>query len=175
MPIGGAIACRNTIGPAGVRYDIGCGNKAVRVDMNGADLLLNIGRFMDEISDTISFGVGCRNPEGVDRAVLDEAQDGWKLEATRSPHRKAGAQLGTVGSDNHYVDIFTNEDDRVWTGVHFGSGGFGHGVASRFFKTAGAGDGMDVEPCVLVVNSDLGSQYLLAAQLAGAYAYAGRD
>jgi tRNA-splicing ligase RtcB len=34
---------------------------------------------------------------------------------------------------------------------------------------------MDVEPCVLDVNSDLGAQYLLAMSLAGAYAYAGRD
>lgn len=33
---------------------------------------------------------------------------------------------------------------------------------------------MDVKPCVLDVNSDLGAQYLLAMHLAGAYAYAGR-
>jgi tRNA-splicing ligase RtcB len=97
VPIGGVIAYRNAIGPAGVRCDIGCGNKAVRVDMNGADLLLNVSRFMVEISDTISFGVGRRNPQGVDSAVLDEAQDGWILEATRPSHQKAGRNLGLLG------------------------------------------------------------------------------
>jgi tRNA-splicing ligase RtcB len=111
----------------------------------------------------------------VDSAVPDKAQDGWSLEATCSLYQKAAAQLGTVGSGNHYVDLFTDEDDRVWIGVHFGSRGFGHGVVTWFLKAAGAKDGMDVEPCVLDVNSDLGAQYLLAMSLAGAYAYAGRD
>jgi hypothetical protein len=143
--------------------------------MTGADLRLNIGRIMDEVSNVISFGVGRKNAERVDSTVLDKAQDGWSLEATRPLYQKAAAQLGTVGSGNHYVDLFTDEDDRVWIGVHFGSRGFGHGVATWFLNAAGAKDGMDVEPCVLDVNSDLGAQYLRAMSLAGAYAYAGRD
>ncbi len=161
--------------PPGWDIDIGCGNKAVRLAMTGAELRPNIGRIMDEVAKTISFGIGRKNNERVDSAVLDKAQDGWKLEATRPQHQKAEAQLGTVGSGNHYVDVFTDEEDRVWVGVHFGSRGFGHGVATWFLKAAGAKDGMDVEPCVLDVNSDLGAQYLLAMHLAGAYAYAGRD
>jgi tRNA-splicing ligase RtcB (3'-phosphate/5'-hydroxy nucleic acid ligase) len=108
---------------------------------------------MDEVANTISFGIGRKNSERFDSAVLDKAQDGWNLEATRPLYQKAEAQLGTVGSGNHYVDIFTDEDDRVWIGVHFGSRGFGHGVATWFLKAAGAKDGMD----------------------AGAYTYAGRD
>jgi tRNA-splicing ligase RtcB len=59
--------------------------------------------------------------------------------------------------------------------VHFGSRGLGHGIATWFLKAAGAKDGMDVEPCVLDVASDLGAQYIHAMQLGGAYAYAGRD
>jgi len=42
-------------------------------------------------------------------------------------------------------------------------------------KAAGAKDGMDVEPCVIGTDTDLGAQYLEAMQLAGDYAYAGRD
>jgi tRNA-splicing ligase RtcB len=56
VPIGGVVAYRNAISPTGVGYDIGCGNKAVRLDMSGADLRLNIGRIMDEVVRTISFG-----------------------------------------------------------------------------------------------------------------------
>ena len=35
----------------------------------------------------------------------------------------AVAQLGTVGSGNHYVDLFRDEEDHIWIGVHFGSRG----------------------------------------------------
>ena len=67
---------------------------------------------------------------------------------------------GLIGSGNHYVDLFTDGEDRVWIGVRFTDPhGFGHGVATWFLKAAGAKDGMDVEPCVLDVNSDAGSQY----------------
>src|SRR6185436_9162157 len=87
----------------------------------------------------------------------------------------ARKQLGTVGSGNHYVDLFTDTRDRVWIGVHFGSRGLGHKTATWFLEKAGAKEGMDVEPCVLPAASDLGAQYLEAMELAGRYAYAGRD
>ena len=56
----------------------------------------------------------------------------------------ARQQLGTVGSGNHYVDIFADEQDRIWIGVHFGSRGLGHKTATAFLQAAGAKDGMDV-------------------------------
>ena len=34
---------------------------------------------------------------------------------------KARQQLGTVGSGNHYVDLFADETGTLWVGVHFGS------------------------------------------------------
>jgi tRNA-splicing ligase RtcB len=87
----------------------------------------------------------------------------------------ARQQLGTVGSGNHYVDLFTDEQDRVWIGVHFGSRGLGHKLATWFLEKAGAKDGMDVEPCVIPASTDLGEQYIVCMNLAGEYAYAGRD
>jgi tRNA-splicing ligase RtcB len=86
VPIGGVVAYRNAISPTGVGFDIGCGNKAVRLDMRGADLCPNISRIMDEVLNTISFGIGRRNNERVDSPVLDRAQDAWKLESTARLH-----------------------------------------------------------------------------------------
>ena len=106
---------------------------------------------------------------------FDHDHAGWDLEARRPLRQKAMNQLGTIGSGNHYVDLFTDVHDRVWIGAHFGSRGFGHGVASWFLKAAGAKDGMEVELCVLSASSDLGEQYIRAMTLAGEYAYAGRD
>jgi tRNA-splicing ligase RtcB (3'-phosphate/5'-hydroxy nucleic acid ligase) len=88
---------------------------------------------------------------------------------------KAVGQLGTVGSGNHYVDIFVDEKTRVWVGVHFGSRGLGHSIATHFIKSAGGKDGIHAEPVILDEDSDLGQQYIKCMELAGRYAYAGRD
>src|SRR5215468_3088307 len=173
VPIGGVVAYKDAISPSGVGYDIACGNKAVRVNMPGHELRPNIQRIMDDIWSTISFGVGRKNNERVDHALFES--HAWKTQAASPLKEMARNQLGTVGSGNHYVDLFTDEEDRVWIGVHFGSRGLGHKTATYFLKAAGASDGMDVEPCVLSTDSDLGSEYIEAMRLAGEYAYAGRD
>jgi tRNA-splicing ligase RtcB (3'-phosphate/5'-hydroxy nucleic acid ligase) len=173
VPIGGVVAYKDSISPSGVGFDIACGNKAVLLDMPGSELRANIGKIMDGVFQTISFGIGRRNAEQVDRPLFDSL--GWKCEAAAPLKQMAREQLGTVGSGNHYVDLFTDEQDRVWIGVHFGSRGLGHKIATWFLKKAGAKDGMDVDPCVIDANSDLGDQYIKCMHLGGEYAYAGRD
>ncbi|MDE1163252.1 MAG: RtcB family protein [Acidobacteriaceae bacterium] len=176
VPIGGVIASETRISPTAVGFDIACGNKAVRLDMPGSELRANVHRLMDEIWRTLSFGVGRKNSERVEHALFErDGHPGWATDAASPLKRKAEAQLGTIGSGNHYVDLFTDEEDRVWVGVHFGSRGLGHGIATWFLKAAGAKDGMMVDPVWLDVDSDLGQQYIAAMQLGGAYAYAGRD
>src|ERR1700728_131101 len=160
VPIGGVVAYKDSISPSGVGYDIACGNKAVRTDMPAAELKQNIARIMDEVFSTISFGVGRKNEERVDHELF--SSPAWKVQAASPLKEMARNQLGTVGSGNHYVDLFTDEQDRVWIGVHFGSRGFGHKTATYFLKAAGAKDGMEVEPCVLDASSDLGEQYIRA-------------
>jgi tRNA-splicing ligase RtcB len=173
VPIGGVVAYDGAISPAGVGYDIACGNKAVLTDMPGAEARANVVRIMDDVWNTISFGVGRRKAERVDHELFDDPA--WSVVRHLNLRDKAAAQLGTVGSGNHYVDVFVDEQDRVWVGVHFGSRGFGHGIASWALEAGGASDGMDVDPLVLEIRSDLGAEYIAAMNLAGRYAYAGRD
>jgi len=173
VPIGGVVAYEEAISPAGVGYDIACGNKAVLTDMSGADARAGITKIIDDIASTISFGMGRKNVERVDHELFDDPA--WSIVKPLNLRDKAAAQLGTVGSGNHYVDVFTDEQDRVWVGVHFGSRGFGHGIATWALKAGGARDGMDVAPLVLSSTSDLGAEYIAAMHLAGRYAYAGRD
>lgn len=173
IPIGGVVAYRDSISPTGVGYDIGCGNKAVLTDMEGWMLRGSIKPIMDDVWKIVSFGIGRKNDERVDDAVFEH--DAWKLSMLSPLKEMAHQQLGTVGSGNHYVDLFTDEEDRVWIGVHFGSRGLGHKTATWFLKAAGAADGIDVEPCVLKADSALGGDYLQAMTLAGEYAYAGRN
>src|SRR5947207_13092232 len=92
----------------------------------------------------------------------------------RGLKKTAADQLGTVGGGNHYVDLFADEQDWIWVGVHFGSRGLGHKTATHFLKAAGGKDGMDVPPTVVSEASPLGEDYVAAMTLAGRYAYAGR-
>lgn len=188
QPIGGAVAYRDHISPSGVGYDIGCGNKAVKTtttlqDLNvSKDTSTHLPAIMDEIVDRISFGMGRVNDEPVDHPVFDSIR-----EAAFAPQRQlldlAVKQLGTVGAGNHYVDLFTDEDGAIWIGVHFGSRGFGHKTASGFlalaqgkkFDERGSEGEMDSPPIVFPTDTDLGQSYIEAMQLAGEYAYAGRD
>lgn len=173
VPIGGVVAYEDAISPSGVGFDIACGNKAVRLDVPVEEVRKNISIIMDAVWREISFGIGRKNDERVDHDLFDDPA--WQTEAAKPLKDMARDQLGTVGSGNHYVDIFEDEQERVWIGVHFGSRGLGHKMATWFLNAAGAKDGMDVEPCVLQVATDLGSQYIEAMHLGGRYAYAGRD
>lgn len=182
QPIGGAVAYREHVSPSGVGYDIGCGNKAVLTNLTAEDVAGQVPGLMDEIFAKISFGMGRSNEERVDHPVVNAIRD-----ALFAPQRQlldlARDQLGTVGAGNHYVDLFRDEEDRIWVGVHFGSRGFGHKTASGFLAMAQgkefgerAREGeMMSPPIVFRTDSDLGQAYLQAMTLAGEYAYAGRD
>lgn len=182
QPIGGAVAYRDLVSPSGVGYDIGCGNKAVMTDVLFDDLEPYLSKVMDEIERRISFGVGLKNNEKVDHPVLDKIREA-AFGPQRELYEKAAQQLGTVGAGNHYVDLFRDESDYVWVGVHFGSRGFGHKTASGFMSMA-AGGSFDSQapegemmspPLTIDASSDLGQAYVEAMKLAGEYAYAGRD
>lgn len=173
VPIGGVVAYRNKISPSGVGYDIACGNKAVRLDIDSQEVKKNIKSIMDDVYSTLSFGVGQKNDERVAHELFDDPA--WKIPIAAKQKSLAQSQLGTIGSGNHYVDIFEDEKGEVWVGVHFGSRGLGHRIATYFIHEGGGKDGIDVDPVVLDAKSSLGSEYLACMKLAGRYAYAGRD
>jgi tRNA-splicing ligase RtcB (3'-phosphate/5'-hydroxy nucleic acid ligase) len=189
MPIGGVAAYDNAVSVVGVGFDIACGNAAIRTDKTVADLgntgnqvtrrLTNIA---DEIAETLSFGVGRKN-RADDAPTDDPLFEDAAWHAVPAKHRqalqvKARQQLGTVGSGNHYVDVFADETGALWVGVHFGSRGFGHTVASNFLALSqGAkwGDRVPEHEVLLPLDQPLGQDYWALMELAGRYAYAGRE
>ena len=128
---------------------------------------------VDDIARVVSFGIGRKNPERVDHPLFESPL--WTAAEAEDLKGLAREQLGTVGSGNHYVDLFTDEDGFVWIGVHFGSRGLGHKITTRHLKAAGAKDGMEVDPALVAADSDLGRSYLAGVELGGLYAYAGRE
>ena len=175
QPVGGVVAYREHVSISGVGFDIACGNLAVRTDLPLAALPpARRAVLADDIARGLSFGVGRVNADKVEHPLLDDA-DAWRAGDVLDLRAMAANQLGTIGSGNHYVDLFADEADRIWVGVHFGSRGLGHKTATRYLKLAGGRDGIDVPPAVVATGSELGQRYVAAMELAGRYAYAGRE
>ena len=183
MPIGGVAAYHDKASVVGVGFDIACGNAAILTDLTIDGLPASLDRVADQIQRTISFGVG-RSNHANDAPVDDPLFDDPAWDAIPGRHerdtlrRKARDQLGTVGSGNHYVDVFADEQGRVWVGVHFGSRGFGHTVASGFLALAQNrpwGVRVPEQEALLDLNAPIGDAYWSLMNLAGRYAYAGRE
>jgi tRNA-splicing ligase RtcB len=187
MPIGGVAAYDNKASVVGVGFDIACGNAAIRTDLsiNSFDRT-QLDRLADEIQRTISFGVGRRNESSeapVDDPLFKSSSWDALLEvAGKHEHdslvRKARQQLGTVGSGNHYVDVFADETGMLWVGVHFGSRGLGHTIASGFLSLSQDrkwGERVGEREVLLDLSQPLGEAYWHLMELAGEYAYAGRE
>jgi tRNA-splicing ligase RtcB len=183
MPIGGVAAYRNKVSVVGVGFDIACGNAAIMTDRMIHDYSREeLEHLANEIQQTISFGVGLSNvSRDAPRADTLFEDSSWKalpanVEATL--REKARSQLGTVGGGNHYVDVFSDEKGRVWVGVHFGSRGFGHTVASGFLALAANekwGTRVPERETLLDLSTPLGDAYWSLMELGGQYAYAGRE
>jgi tRNA-splicing ligase RtcB len=189
MPIGGVAAYRGQVSVVGVGFDIACGNAAIRTDLSldalGGDetrLRRALNELADEIAASVSFGVGRKNRADdapVDDPLFEDAAwDALPPQERGNLREKARAQLGTVGSGNHYVDVFADETRTVWVGVHFGSRGFGHTVASGFLAL-GQGRGwrerVPEAEVLLDLSQPMGHDYWRLMELAGRYAYAGRE
>lgn len=204
MPVGGVAAYDNKVSVPGVGFDIACGNCAIKTDLKLSqiskgqltveDITNNPHRVVTDpwlldlannIKAGISFGIGRANqhddaPED-HPLFLDEA---WYAVPNVGSYRddlkdKARRQLGTVGSGNHYVDVFVDrQTNDVWVGVHFGSRGLGHTIATNFLAIGQGGrwgdKGKEVQT-LLNLDTAEGQEYWALMNLAGRYAYAGRE
>jgi tRNA-splicing ligase RtcB len=182
MPIGGVAAYRNKVSVTGVGFDIACGNCAIRTDLHVDQIRFVLAEIADGIQRDISFGIGRHNHADdapVNHPLFESpAWDAIPASDRRSLQGKARSQLGTVGSGNHYVDVLVDEHAAVWVGVHFGSRGFGHSVASGFLALSQGkqwGDRVPESEALLDLDTPLGHDYWHLMSLAGEYAYAGRE
>jgi tRNA-splicing ligase RtcB len=189
MPIGGVAAYREQVSVVGVGFDIACGNAAIRTDVTLESLgrePAQVHRALEQIADgiarTVSFGIGRRNRSDdapVDHPLFGDASwDAVPPEHRQSLKTKARQQLGTVGSGNHYVDLFADEHGALWFGVHFGSRGLGHTIASAFLAIGQGKEWGERAPeteVLLDLANPSGHDYWHLMNLAGQYAYAGRE
>ncbi len=134
--IGSVVPTDGAIIPACVGVDLGCGMIAVRTDLTASDLPDDLGQLLGQIEKAI--------PAGVGRGHKNRPADTWlkmnkpRTELDNRLETKAYAQMGTLGSGNHFAEISLDDDDRVWLVIHSGSRGIGNLLAQSHITKAKA-------------------------------------
>jgi tRNA-splicing ligase RtcB len=140
--VGTVIATDKAIIPAAVGVDIGCGMNAVRLNMKASQLPDSLKCIRDTIEHAVPLGAGAahRSDEHMAQRIASvkhtpsaviQLMGGW--DAT---WKKAGPQLGTLGSGNHFIELCLDENDDVWLMLHSGSRGIGNLIGRHFIALA---------------------------------------
>ncbi len=135
MPIGGVIACKNTVIPNAVGVDIGCGMGAVRTSINVSDTTRELLRaVVIRVKETVPCGEGRAHKKAQAWDGFEEDIDSYSDRKWFSGHvRDLGCRnLGTLGGGNHFIEIQAGDDNRVWLMIHSGSRHLGN-VIARFY------------------------------------------
>ncbi|RZS86815.1 tRNA-splicing ligase RtcB [Motilibacter rhizosphaerae] len=137
--VGSVIPTVDAVIPAAVGVDIGCGMIAVRTqftrdDLAGADLrALRL-----DIERAVPLSAGRYNRRVVETAAPRVAELEEHPRA-RDPDSYAATwrlQLGSLGSGNHFIEVTSDELDRVWCFLHSGSRGVGNRIAQHWIGQA---------------------------------------
>ena len=182
FPIGGVAAFdaeEGVISPGGIGYDINCGVRVMRTDLDVDDVLPRLKELADALFRNVPAGLGSRRKDfRVDMRTLDEVARGgaqyiierfglgWPEDVEHieergampgadpskvsdNAKRRGLAQLGTLGSGNHFLEIQKVDriyDERIAKAlgithvgqitvmVHTGSRGFGHQICSDYLR-----------------------------------------
>ena len=146
MPIGGVIACKNTVIPNAVGVDIGCGMAFVQTDIpvnilrdtvTGSGELIKV--IVGNILRTIPVGFShYGKPQA--SAVLDKAQSEIERYNADSELLKFIEQgyysVGSLGGGNHFIEIQEDENGMACIMLHSGSRMFGNMIGQYFNKIA---------------------------------------
>ena len=143
--VGSVIAMAQAVAPAAVGVDIGCGMTAVRTNLTPEQLPDDLAALRHGIERGVPVGFGSHDGEPRTvrahrdlgrryRELMDGFDDLRAASATRSARsgkavRKAVEQTGTLGGGNHFVELCSGDDGRVWVTLHSGSRGTGNQLA----------------------------------------------
>jgi tRNA-splicing ligase RtcB len=145
--VGSVVPTIGAIIPSAVGVDLGCGMNAVRTSMKASDLPESLKAIRDAIEAAVPLGKG--GNRDFDQETSLRSQEFGDL-YTRAPQQviyevmgghsafvqKAGPQLGSLGSGNHFIEICTDENDDVWVMLHSGSRGIGNLIGSHYIEKA---------------------------------------
>jgi len=212
------------ISPGGVGYDINCGVRVATTDLEAAEVRRRIESIVTALFRHIPTGVGSSGAierishQELDRVLVRGAR--WAVErgyggetdlehteengclddadpahVSQRARERGRAQLGTLGSGNHFTEIDVVEEiyheeaaaefglrqGGIALQIHTGSRGFGHQVCDDYLRVMGRAVrkyGLDLPDRQLAcapVESEEGREYLAAMACAANFAWANRQ
>ena len=227
FPIGGVAAFdaeHGIVSPGGVGYDINCGVRLLRSNLNEEEIFPHLDRLADALYSNIPTGVGSHHSDfklsiAEEQHVLTKGA-AWAVEqgfgnendleyienhgiitgpdpgkVSERALERGRAQLGTLGSGNHFLEIQRVEaiydeeaaavlglsQGQVTISIHTGSRGLGYQVCDDYLKImlkAARRYGInlpDRQLCCAPLQSDEARDYLAAMACAANYAFANRQ
>jgi tRNA-splicing ligase RtcB (3'-phosphate/5'-hydroxy nucleic acid ligase) len=159
---GTVIATNDLIYPVAIGNDIGCGMLAIACDLS-ADAIsdeLIAGRIMAGLYQRIPSNKHARSnlPDELPASLMAAELSVPSLEKLKQ--RDGLFQLGTLGRGNHFVELQSDSEGRLWLMLHSGSRGMGQAITDhhkRFTQASGTGLGFldATEPTGKAYLSDL--------------------
>ena len=132
--IGTVVATENTIIPACVGVDLGCGLSAVRLNVNENQLPDTLEPVLSAFAEAVPAKA---HPSRHGRVAGEKQLT--KLGPAPSglaDMGRAATQVGTLGSGNHFLEASTDREGQIWIVVHSGSRGVGHYLARQHIAVA---------------------------------------
>lgn len=187
--IGSVIATKGAVIPAAVGVDVGCGMLAARTNLtkemfDRRDLM----SLMNEILNRVPVGREQRKKAQIRTQACEPFEEPLAEILSKEPNMlkpmvKADwrAQLGTLGSGNHFIELSADEEGRLWIMLHTGSRGVGNIMASFFINCAKALSAMrgetlpDINLASLKEGTPEFNLYMKAVHWAQAYAMTNRQ
>ncbi|MEJ2518848.1 MAG: RtcB family protein [Desulfuromonadales bacterium] len=227
FPIGGVAAFAaddGVVSPGGVGYDINCGVRLLRSNLDSAAIKPVLAPLADALFRNVPSGVGSHRSDfrlsvkDMQRVLVKGA--GWAVEqgfggtqdleyieshgvlpdadpetVSERAMERGRAQLGTLGSGNHFLEIQRVEaiydahraetlglfPGQLTISIHTGSRGFGYQVCDDYLKLMlKAARTYDIslpdrQLCCAPLPSDEARQYLAAMACAANFAFANRQ
>lgn len=187
--IGSVIATKGAVIPAAVGVDVGCGMLAVPTNLMKEefnDRALEV--LMKEILNRVPVGREQRNKKKIRTQICEPFEEGLADILSQEPdmlkpmvNSDWRAQMGTLGSGNHFIELAADEENQLWIMLHTGSRGVGNTMASFFIKRAkelskANGEILpDINLASLKEGSDEFNLYMKAVDWAQAYAMTNRQ
>lgn len=182
--VGSVVPTTTAIIPSAVGVDIGCGMVAIRTSLRSHELPDSLAKLRGAIEDAVPTG-NAQHKEirtGFKDFESDALLNDCVLNVTtfQKAYEKAGKQLGSLGSGNHFIEICTDESDYVWVMVHSGSRGIGNMIGQYYIDKAKERCEMyhvplaDKDLAFLPEKDPLFNDYVEAVEWAQKYAFENR-
>ncbi|MBY8878194.1 RtcB family protein [Actinacidiphila acidipaludis] len=143
--VGSVIAMEGAVCPAAVGVDIGCGMSAVKTSLRASDLPGDLSRLRSRIEQAIPVGRGMHadpvDPGSFHAMPTAGWDDFWSrfeglAQSVHFREERAAAQMGTLGSGNHFIEVCLDTEDGVWLMLHSGSRNIGKELAEHHIGEA---------------------------------------